>query len=167
MKKKVALYSLYGDGEYVEEHDAYRDKDKDWTRLTEIVEVDFTPRNAGDVVVEKVAGINERIEEIRVELETKISALEDRRDKLLAIEHVPETDEEITADFTESYRTDVLQSIDLDCFLNHVDPEWHEKFSAADENGIYRDSDRAWEFYTKDMTPGDFKKALDESGCRE
>ena len=90
MKRKIALYTLYssGDGD-ANEVSSWIEEDEDYTRVSEVVEVEFEPRDAGDIVVEQVKSINSRIEKIRVEAEVKVTTLEDRRNKLLAIEHQP------------------------------------------------------------------------------
>ena len=88
MKRKIALYTLYGSGDgNVHEADSWVEDDEDYTRVSKVVEVEFEPRDAGDIVVEQVKSINSRIEKIRVEAEVKVTTLEDRRNKLLAIEH--------------------------------------------------------------------------------
>jgi len=87
---KLAMYTLYGGGHgTVHEADSWREKDKDYTRITEVLEVEFKPRDAGDVVVAQVKCLNSMIEKIRVETEAEVTVLEERRDKLLAIEHQP------------------------------------------------------------------------------
>ena len=90
MKRKIALYTLYGSGDGdANEVSSWIEEDEDYTRVSEVVEVEFEPRDAGDIVVEQVKSINSRIEKIRVEAEVKVTTLEDRRNKLLAIEHQP------------------------------------------------------------------------------
>jgi len=89
---KLAMYSLYGNATSgtVWEADSWREKDKDYTRITEIIEVEFKPRDAGEVVVEQVKCINSMIKKIHVAAEAEVTTLEERRDKLLAIEHQPQ-----------------------------------------------------------------------------
>lgn len=87
---KLALYTLYGGTRgSIHEADSWRDEDDDYTRITEVVEVEFEPRDAGEVVVEQVKCLDSMIEKIHAEAEMEVTTLEDRRDKLLAIEHQP------------------------------------------------------------------------------
>ena len=51
----------------------------------------------------------------------------------------------------------LLESIDIECFLEHYAPGEWERFG---------DAGRAFDFFTEYMTPQELKKELDESGCR-
>ena len=59
------------------------------------------------------------------------------------------------------------ESIDMECFLEHVHPDWKEKYSMIEDGHLYYDRERAFYDHCEMMTPIEFKKALDESGCRE
>ena len=159
MKKKVALYAIHGDGEYLLEYYSFREDDDDYTLLAEVYEVNFVPIPDSVIVPAKIKAIDAGIERLRADLGVKVAVLEVARNKLLAIEHVPEelADEDI--EDMVVYATGVLESMDSELFLVHLDPEWKENFAHDVQRGV--------DFYTKDMTPGEFKKALDESGCRE
>jgi hypothetical protein len=61
----------------------------------------------------------------------------------------------------------LLESIDIDCFLEHLDDDWRDRFSEIEGGYAHYDRERAFAFYTEDMTPAQFKTALDESGARE
>ena len=54
-------------------------------------------------------------------------------------------------------RDSLLESIDLECFLDHIAPGEWERFI---------DKEMAFDFFTRDMTPQELKKELDESECR-
>ena len=54
-------------------------------------------------------------------------------------------------------RDSLLESIDLECFLDHIAPGEWERFIVKE---------MAFDFFTRDMTPQELKKALDESECR-
>ena len=56
-----------------------------------------------------------------------------------------------------SSRDKLLESIDLHVFLENYAPGEWERFG---------DTERAFDFFTADMTPQELKKALDESECR-
>jgi len=53
----------------------------------------------------------------------------------------------------------MLEKIDVECFLNDVWPgEWKKMYGSNTE--------KAFLAIAESMTPAEFKKALDESGCR-
>ena len=54
-------------------------------------------------------------------------------------------------------RGNLLEFIDLECFLDHIAPGEWERFI---------DKEMAFDFFTRDMTPQELKKELDESECR-
>ena len=67
----------------------------------------------------------------------------------------------------EAHMHTILESIDVDCFLDYCDEEWRDRFSMFEGGHAHYDRDRAFAFYTEVMTPAQFKTALAESGCRE
>ena len=59
---------------------------------------------------------------------------------------------------TSNYYQDVLESIDVECFLNWQDPEWASHYNP--------DKDIAFDLMVKFMDPELVMKAIKESGAR-
>ena len=87
MKRKIALYSLYGNGEYPKLVTDWVENDKDYTRLVEPVEVTFTERDHAEVVLEQIDALKIKRDGVRAEMGAKIAVIDEDIQKLMAIEH--------------------------------------------------------------------------------
>ena len=85
--EQIVLATLYGGSVRCVEWNDYREKDKDWIRSSEIVEVTFALLPDEEVVPLKIAAIDEAMDLVRAETLTKIKYLEDEKAKLMAITH--------------------------------------------------------------------------------
>lgn len=56
-----------------------------------------------------------------------------------------------------SVKSDLLESIDLPIFLEHIAPGEWERFPCLES---------AFDFFIEGMSPQELKRHLDESGCR-
>lgn len=63
-------------------------------------------------------------------------------------------------------KQELLATIDVPCFLEHLDPDWKEHFTYYEDGESYHDTERAFDFYTEYMEPQELLAALKESGCR-
>ena len=85
---KIARFKLYG-SKCIVEHKDHMDKDPDWIRLTESVEVEFTDLPPEQTIPPQIDLIDATIATLRAETAEKIGRLEDEKAKLLAITHQP------------------------------------------------------------------------------
>ena len=81
---KIAKFKLYG-LECVHEYREYMDRDKDWIRISDVVDVKFQDLPAEIIVPQEVAAIEAKIAAARDVFQQAISELEDEKSKLLAI----------------------------------------------------------------------------------
>ena len=86
MKVRMAIYSLYGSGEYPKLCERV-ENDKDYTRLTEPQEVTFIERDHTEIVLEQVDALKKKKKEIQAEMATRIAVVDDEIQKLMAIEY--------------------------------------------------------------------------------
>ncbi len=86
---KIAKAELFG-AIHITDWDEWKEKDDDWVRTSEVVDVKFVDLPAKEVVPLKIAIIDKGIECLRAELGEKIARLEDEKAKLLAITHESE-----------------------------------------------------------------------------
>lgn len=95
-KVKVALYknttykwcagmvfSITEDGE------EFSDRNKEYARVSEIVEVEFPPLSDEAVIRAQLDSLDETEQQIRVEFQHKLNALTERRAELQALTFVP------------------------------------------------------------------------------
>lgn len=89
---KLALYRL---AEYpksegsVYEATKYKEEDPAWVRVSEIVEVDFPPRDQDEIIQESIIGIdNEIAKELRDHL-VRVSDLKRTKSELLSLAYEP------------------------------------------------------------------------------
>ncbi len=59
----------------------------------------------------------------------------------------------------------ILGKIDLDCLLEHIDPEWKRHFRRFEDGNIYYASEAAFAFYTEDMKLTELRQIIRESGA--
>ncbi len=59
----------------------------------------------------------------------------------------------------------ILGKIDLDCLLEHIDPDWKKHFSRVEDGNIYYASEAAFAFYTEDMKLTELRQIIRESGA--
>ena len=85
-KITIAKYDLFN-STLIREVDDYFEKDPDYVRLTEPVEVEFIGLPDEVVVPAKVARFDAEILAARNQAAEKIAGLEERKSKLLAITH--------------------------------------------------------------------------------
>ena len=64
---------------------------------------------------------------------------------------------------TQQARDCILGDVDLDLFLEHVDPDWKERWQRVEDGNVYYASEEAWEWYTKDSTINEIKALIAES----
>lgn len=99
MKKRIAIYRLSqypnSSGDISEVSD-YKESDKDWVRLSEIIEVDFPPRDQDEVIQQSVTKLDELIKTEVTEHLQRLTDLNNTKRELLALAHSPETPEPIT-----------------------------------------------------------------------
>jgi hypothetical protein len=90
-KQKVALFQCPLSGTTLVFDRGYGDTDRDsvcggaYVRVSEWAEVEFTLRARGDIVATAIAGIDEEIRNLRLDLGRKLQDLEDRKQQLLAL----------------------------------------------------------------------------------
>ena len=93
MKKKLAIYALYGSGEHMKEVFDHIEEDKDYTRLTEAVEVEFTEREQAEVVKDKIEYYEGKKERVRLETNVELERIDEAIKQLLVIEYKPDEDQ--------------------------------------------------------------------------
>jgi len=77
-------YTTFDDADsWIEEHEGY-------VRITEPVEVEFTPCDRVTVTEQQVAALDSMIEAIRAAAGVKVNEIKDRKAKLLALTHEPQ-----------------------------------------------------------------------------
>ena len=89
MKKQLAIYSLYGHGQHIKEFSDYVEDDKDYTRLTEVVDVDFIEREQADVVKDKIEFFEGKKQRLRAEHNLEMDRVDEEIKQLLVIEYKP------------------------------------------------------------------------------
>lgn len=93
LKRSIAIYALYGGGQHIKEAHDFIENDKDYTRLTEIVDVEFVERSQVDVVAEKIEFFKKKKERAIAEHHVEVLEIEEAIKNLLVIEHKPEQEE--------------------------------------------------------------------------
>jgi len=71
----------------ISEADEYSETNPEYVRTSEIIDVEFVDRDPSEVTKEKVASVDNRIEEARAAYQVLMNTLEDEKAKLLAITH--------------------------------------------------------------------------------
>lgn len=66
--------------------DAEREHEE-YVRVSEIIDVDFPPRDEGEAVQDEVVQLDRAIEEIKKEALIKVEAIQQRKAELLALTH--------------------------------------------------------------------------------
>ena len=87
LTQSVAIYALKYGTLVISEVDDYSEMNADKVRLTERLEVTFTPLEDEEVLAAQVQFIDNEIEKTRAELTRKIEDLKDQKQRLLAITH--------------------------------------------------------------------------------
>lgn len=82
---KIALLELWGGDPSPHEVNDINEKDPDYVRVSEIVEINFVLQPDEIVVPLKLAALEERSDAIREEAERKLGLIEEQRKKLLAL----------------------------------------------------------------------------------
>ena len=59
----------------------------------------------------------------------------------------------------------ILGSVDLDALLEHLDPDWKDRFRCMEDGNVYYASERAFAFYTEDMPLDELRAAIKEAGA--
>lgn len=87
LTQRVAIYRMKYGTLMVTEHDDFRETDPEYVRMTEPVEVTFTPLPDETIVAGRVSALDAEIQKVRAETEVKINRLIDEKQRLLAITH--------------------------------------------------------------------------------
>lgn len=83
---KIALYkSMQFGWDYVFEVDEYRESDKNYTRISEPLEVEFRSLPVADVVAKQLDAIDAAEVEARNKFQAALNALNDKRAELRAL----------------------------------------------------------------------------------
>ena len=61
----------------------------------------------------------------------------------------------------------LLESIDADVFLEHIDPDWRDRYGRMEGGLAYYDREQAFFDICEHMSPRELIKNLDASGCRQ
>lgn len=85
LKQPIALYQTEYGSIIILEVNKWREEDTDMVRLTESLQVQFTPRKHEEMVVERVAQLNSEITKTRAESEARVTELTRIRNDLLAL----------------------------------------------------------------------------------
>ena len=86
MKKQVAIFrSQYGNMFAFEVRDF--ENDPDYTRVSEVVEIDFEMLSDGELISSQVKSIDKMIDNLTTELLRKIDELKTKRAELMALTH--------------------------------------------------------------------------------
>ena len=86
MKKQVAIFrSQYGNMFALEVRDF--ENDLDYTRVSEIVDIDFEMLSEGELINAQVISIDKMIDNLTTELLRKIDELKTKRAELMALTH--------------------------------------------------------------------------------
>lgn len=87
---KIAKYKLFGSITRVDCWDDFMEADKDYVRMSEVIEVEFVDLSPEVTIPPQIECIDAGIAKLRAEVAEKIARLEDEKSKLLAITHQPE-----------------------------------------------------------------------------
>ena len=84
-KMKIALYRMGSHYEIPCEVAEWREKDSNYLRMTEPVEVEFRRRNPEEIVPAQLAILDTEREELVAKFTAALKAIDDRRAELLAL----------------------------------------------------------------------------------
>lgn len=95
-KRKVALYKnttyKWGDPMVMgidEDGEEFSDRNKEWARVSEIVEVEFPALSDETVIRAQLDSLDKTEQQIRLEFGQKLQALKERRAELQALTYTP------------------------------------------------------------------------------
>lgn len=84
---KIALFDFHGIEVVHSDSEEWVQKSSEYTQLSEFVEVTFPALPDEEVLKNKVAGIDQEIEELKNEFLEKMNRLNTAKQELLALEH--------------------------------------------------------------------------------
>lgn len=87
---KIAKFKLFEGRTRVGDWDDFMEADKDYVRMSEVMEVEFVDLPPEMTIPPQIERIDAGIAELRAEVANKIAHLEDKKSKLLAITHQPD-----------------------------------------------------------------------------